>query len=63
MQVGREKSSSCAGPDCGWQQLGSPERSSVHPTKAAVTPSAVDTVRTQFLSKHDTNRAAILLVS
>lgn len=26
-------------------------------TTAAVTPSAVDTVRTQFLSEHDTNRA------
>lgn len=26
-------------------------------------PSAVDIVRTQFLSEHETNRAAILLVS
>lgn len=32
-------------------------------TTATVTPSAVDTVRTQFLSEIDTNRAAILLVS
>lgn len=32
-------------------------------TTATVTPSAVDTVRTQFLSEHGTNRAAILLVS
>lgn len=39
------------------------ERSSVRQTKATFTPSAVDTVRTQFLSKHDTNGAAILLVS
>lgn len=39
------------------------ERSSVSHTTATVTPSAVDTVRTQFLPEHDTNRAAILLVS
>lgn len=32
-------------------------------TTAAGTPSAVDTVRAQFLSELDTNRAAILLVS
>lgn len=32
-------------------------------TTATVRPSAVDTVRTQFLSEDGTNRAAILLVS